>query len=446
MKEQMVHPADRNLYSLEHALQLRKSAPDQIGARQKGFLKAHLKHASNSPFYRERFGGATLDIEEIACTMDMSSIPLTSREDIECDIDAFLVPEERRSDIIDISLTSGTSGKALSVPFTRRDVERLGFNEAVAFYGAGIRRGDTVLLQVTIDRCFIAGLAYFQGCKALGAAAVRSGPGGPAAQWQLIKDLKPSAIVGVPAHIAAVGKWGREHGDDVAGSSVRNIVAIGEPVRKPDLQPLPLGEEIAGLWKCSLSSTYAATELQTCFCECEHGCGGHIHPELSIVEIVDENGDVLPPGMPGEVVVTPLGVEGMPLVRYRTGDVARLFSDPCACGWNTPRLGPVEARLCQRLKYRGTTIYPEMIFQTLQKIPQVRAAYVEVREDFDLSDHVTVVVGEAGDEKVDIDDLDSLLQAHLRVRPAVRVEPYEKVLKKMTEDGGRKPKKFFDYR
>ncbi len=238
----------------------------------------------------------------------------------------------------------------------------------------------------------------------------------------------------------------RESGAEPADSGIETVVAIGEPVRNPRLELLPLGAALSSAWGCGIASTYASTEMQTCFCECVYGAGGHVHPELMYAEVVDSQGRPVAPGEAGEVVVTPLGVEGLPLVRYRTGDVARLFDGPCPCGWNTPRLGPIEGRLAHRLKYRGTTLYPEMIFHVLQEVPQVEAAYVEVRADFDLSDHVTVVVGVGEDGSIGREQLLSLMQARIRVKPDIRIETLESVKKRMFEHGGRKPKRFFDYR
>jgi phenylacetate-CoA ligase len=164
-----------------------------------------------------------------------------------------------------------------------------------------------------------------------------------------------------------------------------------------------------------------------------------------IAEIIDDNGNNVPDGERGEVVVTPLGVEGFPLVRFRTGDIARMYSTPCSCGWNTKRLGPIEGRLAQRLKYRGTTIYPESIFHVLQDLDSVAGSYVEVRNTVDGADDVIVVVG-SEDERLDKKDIESLLQARLRVTPVVQVKSSGEVVETMTVEGGRKPKKFFDFR
>ena len=144
-------------------------------------------------------------------------------------------------------------------------------------------------------------------------------------------------------------------------------------------------------------------------------------------------------------MVTPLGVEGVPLVRFRTGDIARLHTEPCECGWNTPRLGAIEGRLAQRLKFRGTTLYPEIIFQALDEIQQVDFSYIEVRSLFDLSDDIKVVAGiDSG--AITQERIAEHLQARLRVRPEVEVVNKTQVMEKMRDAGGRKLKRFFDLR
>ena len=144
-------------------------------------------------------------------------------------------------------------------------------------------------------------------------------------------------------------------------------------------------------------------------------------------------------------MVTPLGVEGLPLLRFRTGDVARLYQDPCPCGWHTPRLGPIEGRLAQRLKFRGTTIYPDTIFHALQELKEIQAAYIEVHSSYDLSDEIRVVVGTDASE-INSERVAEFLQGHLRVRPEVSVRPKQKVIATMRGTGGRKMRRFFDFR
>ncbi|MBM9519751.1 AMP-binding protein [Desulforhopalus vacuolatus] len=431
-----------NKYDIKQAISLRHASLHKQEEIQLPLLKKHLHHTLNIPFYQRELGISKADINNLRSVSELSQLPFTTREHLDCYADDFGLPDEKA--IRDFALTSGTTGNPVIVPYTDSDLKRLAFNEAIAFYGAGVRPDDRVLLTVTLDRCFIAGLAYYSGITSLGASAIRSGPGQPARQWNTINTLNPKVIVGVPTFLRDLAQWAVDEGIDPTHSSVESIITIGESVRKPDHLLTPMGEKIAALWGAHIYSSYGATEFETAFSECKATQGGHIHPELMLTEIVDDQGNVVVDGIPGEVIVTPLGVEGFPLVRLKTGDISRMYSTPCPCGWKNKRLGPVEGRLAQRLKYKGTTLYPETIFNVLQQIDEVSGAYVEVRKSSNGFDDLNVVIGS---ESVNISKrIEEMLQAQLRVKPAFTVLPTAQVEATMSQDGGRKPRKFFDYR
>src|SRR6185436_6673786 len=121
-------------------------------------------------------------------------------------------------------------------------------------------------------------------------------------------------------------------------TSVQKAICIGENIRKTDLTLNILGKKITEAWNIKLYSTYASTEMQTAFTECSEGNGGHYQPELMIVELLDENDQHVKPKEPGEVTITTLDVEGMPLLRYKTGDICTFDDSPCACGRTSLRL------------------------------------------------------------------------------------------------------------
>ena len=431
-----------NSYSLQTALQFREQDPDKVAMHQMDLFRSHVRQAMQAPFYRELYDKNGIVPEAITSLKDIDALPFTTRRDLDEHGDRIkTVPDK---EIVDLALTSGTTGPPVKVPYTKKDLDRLAFNEAVAFWGAGVRPDDVCLITVTLDRCFVAGLAYYNGLVRLGATTIRSGPGQPARQWELISTLHPTVLVGVPTFFLYVAKWTTEHGFDPARSGVRLLVTIGEPVRQPDFSLTPLGKKLTETWGCPVRSSYGATELETGITECEAEQGGHIHPELSLVEIVNEQGMVLPDGHPGEMVFTPLGVEGFPLIRFKTGDITRKYTDSCSCGWKTARIGPIEGRVSQRLKMRGTTIYPETIFHVLQEIERIDASYIEVRSAYDLSDEIRVVVGSR--KNISKKEIESLLQARLRVRPEVEIQDTQQVHNRIVGDGRRKPKRFFDLR
>jgi len=428
-------------YSMHEALALRTSEPVDSMPQRIALLQRHLQQASRVPYYQEMFRRESVSPSDFRDLSDVSRLPFTTRTDLDQHPQLFC--QKENTDHRDIALTSGTTGEPVIVPYTAADLERLAFNETMAYYGAGIRPNDRVLLTVTLDRCFIAGMAYYSGLVNLGAVAIRSGPGQPARQWQIIKKLSPGALVGVPSFLLQLGQWGLENNIEVSHSGIKTLITIGEPIRYPDNSLSPLGQQLRDLWQADIYASYGATEFETAFCECSAACGGHVHPELMIVEIIDDNGQLLPHGQVGEIVVTPLGVQGFPLVRFRTGDVARLSGSPCSCGWKTERLGPIEGRLAQRLKYKGTTLYPETIFRTLEAM-HIQHFCLEIRSSMDLSDEITVIIG--SDTHLQHETISENLQSVLRVRPEILIRPLAEVQKMMEQDGSRKRKTVFDLR
>jgi phenylacetate-CoA ligase len=220
---------------------------------------------------------------------------------------------------------------------------------------------DTALVAVAMDRCFMAGLAYWLGLRELGCAVVRTGAGSSLLVLEMIARAQPTAIVAVPSFLRVIAEKARETGFDLKNCSVKKAVCIGEPVRDQALALNGSGRAIETAWQARVYSTYGVTELANSLCECEAAAGGHLHEEQLHLEILDDDGRPVPDGEIGEIVGTTFGVEAMPLIRYRTGDCAALFQTACPCGRATPRLGPIVGRKNQKLKFKGTSLFPSML-------------------------------------------------------------------------------------
>src|SRR5690606_31634534 len=213
-----------------------------------------------------------------------------------------------------------------------------------------------------------------------------------------------------------------------------------------DLDLNTLGKRIKEQWNISLYGTYASTEMQTAFTECIKGHGGHHHPELIVVELLDEENNPVATGQPGEVTITSLGVEGMPLVRYKTGDVAKAYYEPCACGRTTLRLGPVLGRHQQMIKLKGTTIYPPGIFDILNQMTSVKDYVVEVSKgELDTDELKLYLFTERNTDEVS-DQLKGIFQSRLRVVPVLQFVDQSAIEKLQLGDKSRKIKKFLDKR
>lgn len=386
---------------------------------QTKLLLHHLNYTiPRSCFYRKLYQERKIDLSAIKDLKDLSKLPLTDKEDI-ADTAGFLCVDPGQ--IVDLCLTSATSGSTPTlIPLTGSDLSRLAYNEELALAMAGINGTDTLIICAALDRCFMAGIAYFLGGVKLKAQMVRSGAGSASQHWELIKLTKATAIVGVPSLIYKIGQHALLNHEDPAASTVKKLIAIGEPTKDENLLLLPMAKELERMWNANIYSTYASSEIATTFCECEARSGGHLRPELNIVEILDDNGNPLSDGEKGEVVVTPLGVTGMPLIRFKTGDISYLIAENCFCGRTTKRLAPILGRKKQMLKYKGTTVFPNAILSVLEGDPRFYNGYIEVMENDDKTDRIILYAALfPGNDKGDW--IRERLQAAIRVVPEIRI-------------------------
>ncbi|WP_109698441.1 phenylacetate--CoA ligase family protein [Chitinophaga deserti] len=397
-----------------------------------------------SPFYREWFATHNIDTDAIRSLDDLAGLPTVSKEDLQQRNWDFLCVD--KSKIAEYTSTSGTLGRPVIIPLTDKDLNRLSYNEFISFSCAGGTDEDIYQLMLTLDRQFMAGMAYYNGIRKLGAGVLRVGPGVPSLQWENIKRIEPTVIVAVPSFILKLIAFAEEHGIDINASSIKKAVCIGENIRNTDFSYNVLGKKITDKWKIDLFSTYASTEMQTAFTECRQGRGGHHHPELLIVELLDEQDRPVPPGAPGEVTITTLGVEAMPLLRYKTGDICQYDATPCSCGRQTLRLSPVIGRRKQMIKYKGTTLYPPALYDLLSDMEDVKEFVVEVFSNEIGTDEILLHLhpreeSEDGDRRIK-----SYLQAKLRVIPQVRYCAMQEIMRMQMPEGSRKPVKFIDNR
>lgn len=418
--------------------------PEEIEAVQLRLLQQQLSYLQQaSPYYRELFQRIDFNPEQLNALQELQRLPLTGKDGLASRNKDFLAVEQDK--VIDICQTSGTIGEPVTIWQTEADLQRLANNEQRAFLAAGIKATDRVLIGAALDRVFMAGLAYFLGLRQLGATAIRAGSGQPTLVAELIKRQRPNVLVGVPSLLLAVARQLQASGVEPAALGVEKVICIGEPVRNEDLTLSALGAALRQYWQAQVLGTYASTELATAFADCTAACGGHLLPELVVLEIVDEQGQLVPDGEAGEVVVTPLGIEGTPLLRYRTGDIARLHREPCACGRSTLRLGPIIGRRAQMLKVRGTTLFPGAVTSALLELEGVRGHYLEVYQEYDLSDRLRVVVG-CATGALCAAQVAEQISSKTRVKPEVVLVDPETVSRKILRPEQRKPVTFFDYR
>ena len=420
-----------------------KRFQEELLRKQVAFLAAH------SAYYQRVFEAEHIQPESIRTLEDLHRLPFTEKKDLQLYNRDFLCCP--REDIIDFVTTSGTLGDPVTFGCTEKDLQRLAYNERKSFACAGVGKGNVVQLMTTIDKRFMAGMAYFLGLRELGAGVIRVGNGIPELQWDTIRRLQPDTLMCVPSFILRLIEYAEANHIDYRHSSVRRIIGIGEGLRNQDLTLNILGQRIHSLWpEVSLFATYSSTEMGATFSECEHGLGGHVHPELIIVEIIGEDGEEVPDGQVGEVVVTTLGVEGMPLLRFRTGDMAAKLVDRCQCGRWSYRLTPLVGRKNNMIKLKGTTIYPPAINDVLASVDYVSNYVVVVRDSDAGTDEVVVRIGLKNNVNLSnkdiIKDLKDHFRSRLRVAPMIEILPDDVIARINNPAGSRKPVKFIDER
>ncbi len=398
----------------------------------------------NSPFYRRLFATHGIMPDQIKSVSDLRFLPTTTKSDIQQFNREFICV--KTSEIREYTATSGTLGNPVTIALTENDLKRLAYNEQQSFLCADGKPGDIYQLMLTLDRQFMAGMAYYTGIRALGAASVRTGPGLPAMQWETITRLQSNSLVTVPSFLLKMIEFAQIQAINMAYTAVEKAICIGEGLRKENFEPNTLGEKILQQWPLKLYNTYAATEMQTAFTECHAGMGGHHQPDLLILEILDDGGDQLGEGEYGEVTITTIGVEGMPLLRYRTGDICCFYEASCICGRKSKRLSPVMGRKKQMIKYRGTTFYPPAIFEILNGISFIREYVVEVSanelgtDDLTLHLHTTLPSQECTDR------IRPFIQSALRAVPVLQFHSAASIQQMQFPANGRKQVRFIDNR
>ena len=426
--------------------EIEKQSQADIVALQEKKLQEVLAYVNeHSAFYKRLFKEHNINVSAIKTLSDLTKLPTTCKDDLQRDNDAFrCVP---KSAIVDYASTSGTLGTPVTFGLTDNDLNRLAYNEAISLACAGIKKGDVVQLMTTIDRRFMAGLAYFLGVRQLGASIVRVGAGIPELQWDSIRLYEPTYLIAVPSFLLKMIAYAEKNGIDYEASSVKGVVCIGESLRNQDFSNTLLAEKIAEKWKgIKLYSTYASTEMSTTFTECEYQQGGHHHPELIITEVLDDEGKPLPMGSLGELTITTLGIEGMPLLRFRTGDMVTLHQAPCSCGRNTLRVSPVVGRKQQMIKYKGTTLYPPVLMDLLSQFAQVENYIIEISNNEILTDEILIKIGTTSPSEALREEITNHFRAKMRVVPKIEFHPVEIIEQQLYPKGSRKPVKFIDHR
>jgi phenylacetate-CoA ligase len=365
-----------------------------------------LKKTANSvyknvPLYAKKFNDAGVKPSDIKTLEDLEKLPFTKKTDLRdtYPFGLFAVPMNK---VTRIHASSGTSGKSTVVGYTANDLKIWADLMARCFYMVGIRPGD-VFQNAANYGLFTGGLGIHAGAEKLGCTVIPSGTGSTQKQIEMIKDFGVTAMHATPSYALYIAETARKMGIEPGTLPLKIGVFGAEP------WSVNTRKELEKSFGIKAYDSYGLSEMMgpgVAF-ECKEQDGLHIWEDAFIVEVLDKNGEQCAPGEKGELTITTLCKEALPLLRYRTGDITMLMEDECACGRTACRITKFYGRSDDMLIIRGLNVFPSQIEHVLMAMPEVGEYFQVVLERVNHMDEMTVKVemsdkafsGELGDLK-----------------------------------------------
>lgn len=314
----------------------------------------------NVPFYKKRFDEIGLKPEHIQTLKDIEKIPITTKNDLRdhYPFDLFAVPMKQ---LVRIHASSGTTGKPIVVGYTKRDMEH--WTECISRIAqmAGVTDDDVAQIVFGYGM-FTGGFGLHYGLEHIGATVIPSSSGNSERQLMYIQDFKPTVIVGTPSYVLHLSEIAEEKGLTAKDYHLR-VGLFGGEGHSPEMR-----EEIEKRWGIVATENYGLTEIvgPGVSGECLEHCGMHINEDFFYPEIIDsETEECLGYGAQGELLLTTLTKEGIPMLRYRTKDITILDDTPCRCGRTSVRMNKVLGRTDDMLIIRGVNVFPSQIESVL---------------------------------------------------------------------------------
>lgn len=322
-------------------------------------------------FYKRAFDEAGVYPDDIKSLDDIKKLPFTTKQDLRDNypFGLFSVP---MSNIVRLHASSGTTGKATVVGYTRRDIEIWSRLMARSFVAAGLTKND-IIHNAYGYGLFTGGLGAHYGAEMLGASVVPMSGGNTKRQLMILQDFGPTAICCTPSYVLYLAERGEEMGIDMKSLKLRVGILGAEPWSER------MRDEIEDRLGIKALNIYGLSEVigPGVSMECVEGRNGlHVFEDHFIVETINpETGETVPNGEEGELVFTALTKEAFPLIRYRTGDMSRLMKEPCRCGRTLARMARISGRSDDMLIIRGVNVFPSQIENVLLGIEGLEPHY-----------------------------------------------------------------------
>ncbi len=399
------------IWSKEETLSRAEIEAIQLARLQETVTRVYAK----VPAYRAKMDAAGVKPEDIKTLKDLAKLPFVTKQDLRDNypFGLFAVPKE---ELVRIHASSGTTGKPTVVGYTQNDMDM--WTECVSRIACmgGATKKDVAQICFGYGM-FTGALGLHYGLEKIGATVVPSSTGNSEKQIMYMQDFETSLLVATPSYALRLAEVAREMGIDPAKDLKVKIGLVGS-----ELLTDAMREEMHKYWgeDMLITSNYGMSEL----CgpgvsgECEYLCGMHINEDFFIPEIINpETGEVLPVGEKGELVITCIKKEGIPLIRYRTKDVTRLFYEPCKCGRTFCRMENLSGRSDDMLKVRGVNVFPGQIEEVILSFAELGPHYEIVVEREGYMDKLTIRVEllHATDSFKELEALEKAIRAKLRV-------------------------------
>ncbi len=345
---------------------------DRLRAQQLERLQRTVHRINeNVPFYREAFKKNGVKPADIRTLEDIRKLPFTRKADFRDTYPTglFAVPMNQ---VVRIHASSGTTGKPIIAGYTRADIQMWAETCARCLASAGAVPGDTFQNAYGYG-LFTGGLGFHYGGELMGLTVIPVSGGNTERQILLLQDLKPKILTCTPSYALTLAEAIRNMGIDPAGLGLKSAVLGAEPWTEEMRQGIETKLHLRAV------NIYGLTEVigPGVSCECvEVQNGAHIYEDFFYPEVIDPNtSEVLPHGTRGELIFTSLTKEALPVIRYRTGDIASLDPSPCACGRTGIRMSRIVGRSDDMLIIRGVNVFPSQIEAALIQIPELTPHY-----------------------------------------------------------------------
>ncbi|MFA5254059.1 MAG: phenylacetate--CoA ligase [Methanoregula sp.] len=321
---------------------------------------------SFSPFYHDRMKAQKVHPDDIRELSDIKKLPFMFKKDLRDNYPNHIFTATRE-ELVRYHVSSGTTGKPTVVGYTQKDIDMWSTSIARGLTAIGLGRGDVIQVSYGYG-LFTGGLGLHYGAERIGATVLPTSVGNTERQVELMQDLEVTAIACTPSYLLHIGEVAEKIGIDIKKDTHLKAGILGAEPWTENMR-----KRMENWLGIKAYDIYGTSELSgPMFTECAEQNGFHIWSDIALVEVIDpKTGESLEPGEKGELTLTMLQKEALPMIRYRIGDISSVDEDVCPCGRTSPRINRIQGRVDDMLIIRGINVFPSQVEYTLMTIPEV---------------------------------------------------------------------------